>query len=398
MDLAWSPRRDRAAFVNGANLSVQVNRIHTFAPGADGAPAITDGRTSAWSPSWSPDGRTLYFVQNRGGSMDLWQQSLTREGAPEGDPSPLTTGAEMRQAAFSPDGRRLAYSRGRRVGNVWRVPIVRDRPATWADAEQVTFDHAFIEFIDVSPDRSRLLVSSDRSGNSDLWMLPVTGGEMRQVTADPTPDWNPRWSPDGQSVAYYAYRSGAREIWLQSLAGGPARQLSRTGSITVWPAWSPDGRHIAFGSAPPSAPRNYKIWLIPAEGGEARVLSPDGDQRDPQWSPDGRWLTFVSIRSGEDRLWRMPAQGGPSVMVGRGSALAHRWSPDGSYIYLIGRSERAGSIWEMTADGTRERRVTDFRGRRGYLEPLSLATDGSYLYFTWGEDLSDIWVMDVVPE
>ncbi len=400
MDLAWSPQRDRVAFVDAPNLTVQVNRLHTLAPGAEAAPAITDGGTSAWSPSWSPDGRTLYFVQNRGATMDLWQQSLTREGAPQGDAAPLTTGAEMRQAVFSPDGRRLAYSKGRRVGNVWRVPILRDRPATWADAQQVTFDHAFVEMIDVSPNGTRLLVQSDRSGNPDLWMLPVTGGDMRQVTADPTPDWNPRWSPDGQSVAYYAYRGGGREIWVQSLAGGPARQLSRTNGLSVNPVWSPDGRRIAFAFASTSLAiiDDYKIGVVAVEGGEVRVLSPNGDQRRPQWSPDGRWLTFVSTRPPQNRLWRMPAQGGPAEMVSGGSAYAHRWSPDGSHIYLTGVSERAGTIWEMAPDGTRERPVTDLRGRRGYLEPLSLATDGRYLYFTWGEDLSDIWVMDVVRE
>ena len=68
------------------------------------------------------------------------------------------------------------------------------------------------------------------------------------------------------------------------------------------------------------------------------------------------------------------------------------------HIYLTGLGERAGAIWEMAANGGKERPVTDLRGRRGYLESLSLATDGRYLYFTWGEDLSDIWVMDVVRE
>jgi len=355
LDLTWAPQGDRLALVDGANLSVQVTRILTFAPGAQDATAITDGGTSAWSPSWSADGRTLYFAQNRAGSMDLWQQPLTRSGAPDGAASALTTGLDVRQAAFSPDGRRLAYSKGRRVGNVWRVPIRRDRPATWADAEQVTFDHAFIEFIDASPDGTRLLVSSDRSGNQDLWMLPVAGGESRQVTTHLAHDWNPRWSPDGQSVAYYSNRSGSREIWVESLAGGPARQVSRIGQYSVWPVWSPDGRRIAFASGNGGIV-DYKLWLVPAEGGEARSLSPSGDHRDPEWSPDG------------------------------------------TRIYLMGIGTRAGTIWEMSADGSRERPVTDLRGKRGYLESLSLATDGRYLYFTWGEDLSDIWVMDVVRD
>ena len=85
-------------------------------------------------------------------------------------------------------------------------------------------------------------------------------------------------------------------------------------------------------------------------------------------------------------------------MLGGGPVYTHRWSPDRKHIYMTGLSERGDSIWEMAADGTRERPVTDLRGKRGYLESLSLATDGRYLYFTWGEDLSDIWVMDVVRE
>ncbi len=393
MDLSWSPDGRFLAFVDGRPLRT-ITRLYAGGLGDDGFTAISDGRTSAWSPTWSDDSRALYFVQNGAGTMDLWQQPMTG-ASPAGVPSAVTTGVEVRQAAFSRDGRRLAYSKGRRVGNVWRVPIRPDRPATWADAEQLTFDQAFIEYVDVSPDGTRLLISSDRSGNSDLWSLPSRGGEMRQLTADPTPDWNPRWSPDGQQVAFYASRSGKREIWVQPVAGGPARQLSRADTDAYWPTWSPDGRQIAFFT---NAGSSSKIWLVPAAGGEGHELTSGGDASTPEWSRDGRWLTFVSTRSGIERVWRLPAAGGEAEMLGGGPVYTHRWSPDGKHIYMTGLSERADSIWEMATDGTQERPVTDLRGKRGYLESLSLATDGHYLYFTWGEDLSDIWVMDVVRE
>src|SRR6185295_8247563 len=123
-------------------------------------------------------------------------------------------GLGIRSAAFSPDGSRLAYSRGGWVRNVWRVPMPSDRPATWADAEQVTSEHAHIEFVDVSPDGALLAVSSDRRGNQDLWLLPAAGGEMTPLTTDPAPDWDPRWSPDGREIAFYAYRSGNRDSSL----------------------------------------------------------------------------------------------------------------------------------------------------------------------------------------
>ena len=78
----------------------------------------------------------------------------------------------------------------------------------------------------MSPNGKTLVISSDRRGNKDLWLLPSTGGEMTQLTSDPTPDWAPRWSPDGKEIAFYAYRSGNRDIWVMPAQGGPARQLT----------------------------------------------------------------------------------------------------------------------------------------------------------------------------
>lgn len=166
----WSPDGRYVAYVAGNsrnNEAVQL-WVHRISDGY--ATAVTDELTENWSPSWSPDSRAVYFVSNRGGSMDLWRQSLD-SGEPQGDPQRVTTGVGMRQAIFSPDGRRLAYGKGGRVANVWRVPLLEDRPATWADAKQLTFDEALIEWIDVTPDGSSMLLSSNRSGNQDLWRL-----------------------------------------------------------------------------------------------------------------------------------------------------------------------------------------------------------------------------------
>ena len=327
--------------------------------------------------------------------MDLWQQRMVDDGMPDGPAQPLTSGIGITHAVFSPDGTKLIYSKGRQVGNLWRVPIL-DRPATWAVAQQITFDHAFVEMVDVAPDGERLLVSSDRSGNPDLWLMPVEGGEMQQWTTDPTPDWAPRWSPDGREVAYYAFRSGNRDILVMPAGGGLVRQFAQNEAEDLYPAWSPDGEAIAFYS---HRSGNRDIWVLWDEAGKAQQLTVDpGRDRFPQWSPDGKWLVFSSDRTGVQRLWRVPATGGEPEPVTQGPAGFSRWSPEGMQIYFLGDAERAGNLWVVSLEDGEERPVTDLVGRRGKLAPFALATDGSDLFFTWQEDLGDLWVMDVAGE
>ncbi len=391
--LSWSPDGHAFAYADTVNLTPDLSQLWVLRISDGEAFPITDGRMNDWSPSWSPDGRTLYFVSNRGGSMDLWQQKMGEDATPEGPPRSVTAGIGMRTAVFSPDGKKLAYSRGRLVANLWRVPILEDRPAAWADAEQVTFDQAFIEQVDVSRDGERLLFDSDRAGNMDLWTMPAAGGEMQQLTTDPSPDWAPRWSRDETEIVFYTARSGNRDVGVMPVAGGPARQLTRHEATDYGPAWSPDERQIAFSS---SRSGNLDIWVVQVDTGEARQVTVDpGDDRYPQWSADGQWLVFRSPRSGESRLWRVSAAGGDPEPLTDGPAYYSRWPPDGQVIYFTGVAERAGNVWRFSVEDGTEQPVTGLTGRRGALGPVALATDGEYLYFTWAEDLGDVWVMDV---
>jgi Tol biopolymer transport system component len=134
-------------------------------------------------PQWSPDGLYLFYVCNCVGPTDLWRQRIG-DGAPIGTPERVTTGLEIRDFAFSRDGSRITYSKGRWISNFWRVPILEDRPATWADAEQITFDQAYVEFLVVSPDGQRVAYSSDRAGNQDLYVMLI-GGDAVRLTVDP---------------------------------------------------------------------------------------------------------------------------------------------------------------------------------------------------------------------
>jgi Tol biopolymer transport system component len=226
LDLSWSPDGRFFARVQGGSYDAEVTRLWIVRTKDGEAFATTDGLSAVWSPFWSRDAGMLYFVSNRGGSMDLWQQPVAEDGRPEGEPQRVTTGIGMRRAALAADGSKLAYSKGARVANVWRVPIRENRTVTWEDAEQVTFDQAFIEFVSVARDGDHLLLSSDRSGNQNLWKLPSKGGAMEQLTITATPDWAPSLSPDGGEIIFYSYRSGNRDVWVMPATGLRRRKLA----------------------------------------------------------------------------------------------------------------------------------------------------------------------------
>jgi Tol biopolymer transport system component len=298
---------------------------------------------------------------------------------------------------FSPDGTRLVYSRGRAIRNIFRVPIVEGAVTTWDDAEQITFDEALNENFDLSPDGQTLLVGSDRSGNPDLWLVPVDGGEPRSLTNDPTPDWFPQWSPDGTSMAFYSYRSGNREIWVRSVERGVARQLTQGDAESVMPSWSPDGREIAFYS--PRAGTD-DIYAVSVEGGEPRKVT-SGEDRSyyPVYSTDGNWI-FMDSRTddGPRFLARVPVEGGEPEQItdDHGDDAFPRPSRDGRHVYFLSARDRIRNIWVLSLDDGEERAVTDLRGRSGRLPIDALAVGEQYLYFGWAEETGDLWLMDVV--
>lgn len=93
----------------------------------------------------------------------------------------------------------------------------------------------------------------------------------------------------------------------------------------------------------------------------------------------------------------MSASGENPRSASAGPGQVVRWSPNGQSIFFKGIGPREGSLWQHSVTTDEERKVADLLGRRGRLG-RGLSTDGDHLYFTWEEDLGDIWVMDIVSD
>ena len=83
-DISIRPDGGRFAYLEAGGGGPELSRLWTVDASGSQAIPLTDGMTNVWSPSWSNDGRQVYYVSNRGGSMDLWQQAVAEDGTPIG--------------------------------------------------------------------------------------------------------------------------------------------------------------------------------------------------------------------------------------------------------------------------------------------------------------------------
>ena len=170
-----------------------------------------------------------------------------------------------------------------------------------------------------------------------LYTIPVSGGEPQMLdTGDADRCNNDHgYSPDGQSLAISHSPDGQSLIYVLPASGGEPRLVTPLGP-SYWHGWSPDGKTLAY-----CASRNgeYDVYTIPVEGGrETRLTTAPGLDDGPDYSSDGQYIFFNSVRTGQMKIWRMKADGTEQVQLtpddAYGDWFAHP-APDGSALVFL---------------------------------------------------------------
>ncbi|HEU0054782.1 MAG TPA: hypothetical protein VFQ39_16460 [Longimicrobium sp.] len=294
---------------------------------------LTDGGENA-EAYWSSDGRGLVFQSTRPGVAECDQIFTMR--ADGSDVRRISRAGRTTCGYFYPGRDRLLFATTAHVdsacpprpdysrGYVWALyeyDIVSTDP-DGGDERMLTNSPGYDAEATISPDGGRIVFTSTRDGDLELYVMDADGGNVRRLTHEEGYDGGAFFSPDGKQIVYRAhhptgaaledYRSLLRqklvrpttlEIWVMDADGSNKRQVTNNGKANFAPFFLPDGKRIIFSSNQhdPTG-RDFDLYLVNVDGtGLERVTTTPEFDGFPMFSPDGKKLVFGSNRGARVR-------------------------------------------------------------------------------------------------
>jgi Tol biopolymer transport system component len=371
-------------------------RIVANQPGAKPRILVRNSEFPYILPSaWSPDGKSVL--------VHLWKKDYTAQLAwvsvADGSLTVLRSldwrGAPLKAGGprLSPDGRYIAYSALVRSGSPdSRIYLLS---ADGASEREIVKEPGVNEAPVWTPDGTRLLFNSNRSGRNDLWSVPVRDG----MAADP-----PKLAardigkiyPIGLTRSgslYYVQERGSENIFLADLEpgggqvrSGPSMKLTENAAgSNRGPAWSPDGQFIAFKRRGAGNRPGYDMVVRSLATAEEKTYvsqSLVGTQSHPAWFPDSKSL-LVALSDNQNRIsfHRLDLATGvfAEIVPGDPSYLAlAALSPDGKVVYIATHDDKTstGGVIAFEMAGAQSKRVFQ---TPGFVNNLALRPDGRAL-------------------
>jgi hypothetical protein len=242
----------------------------------------------------------IAFTSNRDGNNEIYSMQAAGTNLRRLTNNPASDG----HAAWSPDGRRIAFDRATSTGPSSVMVMAADGSAQTflADGSDPTW----------SPDGSR--IAFERS--ADIWVMNADGSNQQALVHSGADELEPAWSPVGDQIVFMTTADGpAHQLHSVDVSTGVEKALTHTADRGVhnhWPSWSPDGSKIALYGTPDadftSGP-TYEVRTMNADGTGMAVTSAASFDMSPAWSPDGTTIAYMHHGDGGWDLMALAADG-----------------------------------------------------------------------------------------
>jgi dipeptidyl aminopeptidase/acylaminoacyl peptidase/CubicO group peptidase (beta-lactamase class C family) len=311
----------------------------------------------------SPDGACVAFSWNPTGQWEIYLAPLDGSVPPR----PVTAGAGAKFAPrWSPNGRRLAYAldlNGDESFDIYVYDLDTNQHINLTPDTPDAIQHNF----DWSPDGSCIAFISDRSGHFNTYVMDIArdsstalqAGPARLALDFPHPDWEVYWSPDGRWLAVIM-EGLAQDFWTAVVpAEGGEPRLIGSPMRAEGACWSPDSTRIAFASDLDGF-LNLGIYEL-ATGQITWATQGSGDKEQPAWSPDGRRLAYVAGNGPTTALAVVELDGGPPTIyqIEPGVCYLPRFTPDGaSLLFVFDSPCRPSDLWLLSPNDGSFRQLT----------------------------------------
>lgn len=310
-------------------------------------------------PRWSPDSKTIAFISTRSGTSQIWL--MDADGANQRQLTMLRTGAEG--VIWSPDGRNLVFT-----SEVY--PECKDDACNQLRLEADRLNPVKARIYDTLLYRHWTQWRSER--RKHLMVVPLTGGEARDLTPgdldippfslDGGEDY--AISPDGTELCYVANgdavlaTSTNSDLFTVPLAGGETKKITINPGADVGPLYSPDGRYLAYRSQQRAGYESdrWRLMLLERATGKVTPITEGTDRwvESYAWTPDSSQIFFVTGDRGRTTLQRISPLGGAAriVIAGGGQLGDVQFTSDGkTLIYTENRLTQPTEIFKVLSNG-----------------------------------------------
>ena len=263
-----------------------------------------------------------------------------------GDPFP----ALAEDVGINPANSAAAFTASANGILAYRSGGLNERVMAWYDAAgkqlaTVGMPSAFRNPV-ISPDTQRVAVFRQDGGAGDIWLFDLTRGASSRFTFDAGVDTAPVWSPDGARIVFSSNRGGNFDLYVKSSGGaGQEELLLKSGESKIPDDWSHDGRFILYRVQDPKT--GSDMWVLPLEGDRKpqALLQMPFEELQGRFSPDGRWFAYTSNETGRHEVYvqGFPQSGG-KWQISASGGVQPRWRCDGRELFFHSESNDAMAV------------------------------------------------------